>query len=219
MRIGRRLAGFNGAPASSPGKQVDDVRRREHLRVASMEPRLRRRGNSARCLPPSGRTASLQWSPGFVAGETRSPPPATVRETLLQWSPGFVAGETCQSWRAVRPRCRASMEPRLRRRGNHRVKTAMRTEGRCFNGAPASSPGKPANAHISRSHLQRASMEPRLRRRGNRAWRPRSTGCATSFNGAPASSPGKRAGGDRALGSVLASMEPRLRRRGNVARP
>jgi len=136
-------------------------------RHASMEPRLRRRGNALNLWSVITPFVQLQWSPGFVAGETRSPSSFRKRDSpTLQWSPGFVAGETGRAGQEGTAMKTASMEPRLRRRGNMhegiaplaqedasmepRLRRRGNTDARHGDGVPL-----------------RASMEPRLRRRGN----------------------------------------------------
>ncbi len=235
---GRTPTSFNGAPAWSPGKLRAAVARLGVSRPASMEPRLGRRGNYLL----AGFTSddwTLQWSPGLVAGETPSFwQTRSSRRRGFNGAPAWSPGKRGHVDEGLLRVGRASMEPRLGRRGNE-----VPGEG------------------VARRDV--ASMEPRLGRRGNtltvpvgpagttlqwspglvagetrlallRAdrrchelqWSPglvagetacsRAAGTGLSgFNGAPAWSPGKLDGPQRVLDAVGASMEPRLGRRGN----
>ena len=183
--------------------------------AASMEPRLGRRGNTASLAAGRPRFSALQWSPGLVAGETAAAAWAGGGPCGFNGAPAWSPGKPACDFQA-RHGVIASMEPRLGRRGNNnrrpdgddggfasmepRLGRRGNTTGtvgavvvlKCFNGAPAWSPGKPADQVVT-------------------VW------TSQGFNGAPAWSPGKHirgAGGDPGL---LASMEPRLGRRGNGA--
>jgi len=230
--------GFNGAPAWSPGERPRGGFTSYRYLLASMEPRLGRRGNSARD-GQRWNVPLLQWSPGLVAGGTSRPPRGRWRScrfngapawspgelavaegltqggALLQWSPGLVAGGTWRVPAAHEARDSASMEPRLGRRGNQRIRSAPRGRDR-LQWSPGLVAGGTRGASGDRDARRTASMEPRLGRRGNCDLRG-------GRHGYPELqwSPGLVAGGtvgvpDRALPVLHASMEPRLGRRGNV---
>ena len=163
-----QLTSFNGAPAWSPGKPLLRRANRVGTDDASMEPRLGRRGNRSP-FAEVGASASLQWSPGLVAGETgdgRHPDHPTRRASMEPrlGRRGNLAGRGPASARHGS----ASMEPRLGRRGNLEQ---GQTEAQMYS--LQWSPGLVAGETRVPQHVGvgvfPASMEPRLGRRGNGA--------------------------------------------------
>ncbi len=144
---------------------------------ASMGPRLLRRGDSA--LGVNGRPAIqwLQWGRGCYAAETSRLRPFSIECSLLQWGRGCYAAETssrrhrtaraCPCFNgaaAVTPRrlgktplwsreqLRASMGPRLLRRGDRGRAASGRPARPRFNGAAAVTPRRPTSSSRHPSH-------------------------------------------------------------------
>src|SRR5579884_341145 len=182
---------FNAAPARSPGR-TDELH-------AQPTPNL-----------------WLQCGPGSLAGENFF---SLCRRALagskLQCGPGSLAGENAMPTSCpIRP-LRASMRPRLARRGEPLRPATARSRPLCFNAAPARSPGRTAlllALSLPAQALQcgpgslagenfvrfgwlcgrwRASMRPRLARRGERDRLRHGYAGEESFNAAPARSPGR----------------------------
>ena len=152
------------------------------------------------------------WSPGKLAG--RDLLDADVRKASMEPRLGRRGNRRPSSSPGTRRA--ASMEPRLGRRGNTGRSAPGRWRSPCFNGAPAWSPGKHPDPPLRRGDPGDASMEPRLGRRGNTAAAWANSSTPACFNGAPAWSPGKPRRGRPPGSRRRASMEPRLGRRGNA---
>jgi len=154
-----------------------------------MEPRLLRRGNGEQPSRMTARSA-LQWSHAFsdveTIGQIICPPTphrfngATPSQTwkhshrrgcaglliALQWSHAFSDVETRHHLARVAMWVKASMEPRLLRRGNVAPRLV-----RPLNPLASMEPRLLRRGNDSysagQSETRRASMEPRLLRRGN----------------------------------------------------
>jgi len=133
--------GFNGATPSQTWKRIETQEAPSHLgklqwshAFSDVETPLNRYNSAP--------YKELQWSHAFSDVETTPPGFNLQAWTLLQWSHAFSDVETKPNGLVGVRRNRASMEPRLLRRGNFL----------------ADEPSAPAGL---------ASMEPRLLRRGN----------------------------------------------------
>ncbi len=183
-------------------------------RLASIRPRLGRRGDVIDDSPLSSRYTELQFGHGSVAVETsttsqhcslrtsrfnsataRSPWRRGYRNTYLaccgalQFGHGSVAVETHDpSSPGNGIRC-ASIRPRLGRRGDRAGRASRLT---CVNGASIRPRLGRRGDPRRRTYLipsSQASIRPRLGRRGDRRCSPRTWRAGTGFNSATARSP------------------------------
>jgi len=230
---------FNGAPAWSPGEPETGFASPSRYRLASMEPRLGRRGNDgaeralvethlASMEPRLGRrgnwgrlaaggpgTSRFNGAPAWSPGEQDGPGVVSPPVELLQWSPGLVAGGTRRR-RRRKPTAPCFNGAPAWSPGERPRRGEARPAKERFNGAPAWSPGEPLQPPTPPPRAATASMEPRLGRRGNPTSAALPSSVRTRFNGAPAWSPGEQPDLRMALQHDRgASMEPRLGRRGN----
>src|ERR1700677_29356 len=123
---------------------------------------------------------------------------------MLQWSPGVVSGKSLGDERGREAGAEASMEPRSRVREKSRRPRLVEHEGRRFNGAPESCPGK-ARVSVSMSMSQSGDTlqwSPGVVSGKRRPSPPRPSGRARRFNGAPESCPGKDDAGLSTTGEV-----------------
>src|SRR5579884_1481129 len=149
-------------------------------------------------------------------GEPETAIRANVREVVLQCGPGSLAGENFSSPLLPTPQDKASMRPRLARRGELCILGRLRRWLKSFNAAPARSPGRTKD--VSKVVLvAAASMRPRLARRGER----RKSSSSFSWRKTLQCGPGSLAGENPWHRSNTArwqraSMRPRLARRGEL---
>jgi hypothetical protein len=161
-------------------------------RGASMEPRLLRRGNCQHRRADEGAAESFNGAASSQTRKLQRRRRQRGRRVGLQWSRVFSDAEIANTVAQMKEQQKASMEPRLLRRGN----------GGCCG--PRTDPG-------------RASMEPRLLRRGNAALGG-DIQLADRASMEPRLLRRRKSHGRRAADrSLTASMEPRLLRRGNGA--
>jgi len=134
----------------------------------------------------------------------------------LQWGHVFSDVEIGVSYCIEGPACRASMGPRLFRRGNNTLRRRMRPGARRFNGATSFQLGN-SGGTSGFWRLPTASMGPRLFRRGNLRFRlhfpPRSLWLQW---GHVFSDVEITVYDEERMRKITASMGPRLFRRGNI---
>ncbi len=172
-RIGRSGRSFNGAAAVTPRRPAVWC-----LRAAYLAGLQWGRGcyaaETARQSPDAAALArTLQWGRGCYAAETSERDRVPYDLWVLQWGRGCYAAETELRARRLDVPCRASMGPRLLRRGDH-VQLRGASGRFCwgFNGAAAVTPRRP-RAYVQDRLINgrfngAAAVTPRRRSRNGR---------------------------------------------------
>ncbi len=221
-RTGETLLRFNGAAAGTPRAGTPGATFPRGL-VASMGPRLERRGRWAAAAKLSGirGSATLQWGRGWnAAGGTKTEWVIEENEKGLQWGRGWnAAGGGALAKRVAHAGSRASMGPRLERRGRGSRGCVCWPPRHRFNGAAAGTPRAASPRQGQPPIPDQASMGPRLERRGRyRDWHS-SQFYSWASMGPRLERRGRcRPGGRCAIRAQRASMGPRLERRGRRLR-
>ena len=138
-------------------------------RCASMWPRFRKRGNTARGEVEAAVIHASMW-PRFRKRGNRPAPGSSSRPWQLQCGRAFESAEIQPGHRHGGERDRASMWPRFRKRGNPTFQVRADVAVHRFNVAALSKARKCLDA-ARQSEVLGASMWPRFRKRGNSALR------------------------------------------------